>query len=221
MAVPGVLMRLVQVKGNGVDESITSPPSVASNAEAIYKLTANDDGTPSLNTLYFLSDITPIIASSTEYDEEVKRAGESADVAWVVCTFINGRDDVTPKEEPLSAALTKPQVLLKPPSPGSVIVINGSTPRSDKEQDYHDWYDQEHGGKLTLVPGWNNSRRYALAKVYGDVETAGFYGFNYYDAENGLGGPEWKAGVTEWTMRIRSNAAKPNIRRVWKVVSTS
>lgn len=212
-------MRLVQVMDGAVNESLISPPNICPNIEAIYKLTAKDDSSPSLNTLYFLSDITPITTTATAYDEDVKRLGPSVSLAWVVCTFINGRDDATPPGDTLPPPLTKPHVLHEPPSPDSVIVINGSTPRPDKEQDYHDWYDQEHGGKLTLVPGWNNSRRYALAKAYGDVETASFYGFNYYDAENGLGGPEWKAGVTEWTMRIRSNAAKPNIRRVWKVVA--
>ena len=214
-------MRLVHVVGDlSEDEAILSPSTVCAGTEAVYKLKANDNGSPSSNTLYFLSDITPIISSPTAYDEDVKSVGPSFLVAWVICAFINGRDDAVPASDNLPPPLTKPHVLPKPPSPGSVIVINGSTPRPDKEQDYHDWYDQEHGGKLTLVPGWNNSRRYALVKAYGDIETARFYGFNYYNAENGLGGPEWKAGVTEWTMRIRSNAAKPNIRRVWKVVST-
>lgn len=208
-------MRLVQADAEPADAA----PKVCPNIEAVYRVTANDDGSPSLNTLYFLSDITPITTSSAAYDEDVKNSG-SVSLSWVVCAFINGRDDAPPPGDTLPPPLTKPHVLPDPPSPGSVIVINGSTPRPEKEQDYHDWYDQEHGGKLTLVPGWNNSRRYSLAKSYGDIQTAGFYGFNYYDAENGLGGPEWKAGVTEWTMRIRSNAAKPNIRRVWKVMAT-
>lgn len=213
MAVPGVLMRLSQA-----DEPA---PTVCPNVEAVYRVTANDDGSPANNTLYSLSDITPITTSTAAYDEDVKKSTSSP--AWVICAFINGRDaDGVQTGDTLTPPLTKPHVLPAPPAAGSVIVINGSTPRKDKEQDYHDWYDKEHGGKLTLVPGWNNSRRYALVKAYGidDGETANFYGFNYYDAENGLGGKEWKAGVTEWTMRIRSNAAKPNIRRVWKVVAT-
>jgi hypothetical protein len=70
----------------------------------------------------------------------------------------------------------------------------------------------------SLVPGWNENKRYRLEKSYGDVETASFYGFNFYDVENGLGGPEWKASTdTEWTQRVRSNHAKPNIRRMWKI----
>ncbi|KAK7696872.1 hypothetical protein SLS64_014128 [Diaporthe eres] len=101
---------------------------------------------------------------------------------------------------------------------GTEIVINGSTPKAEYEADYHNWYDQEHVHKLGLVPGWQLTRRFRLEKVYGEAETASFYGVNFYDEENGLGGPEWKASATEWTLRIRQQAAKPNIRRTWKLV---
>jgi hypothetical protein len=177
-------------------------------------LDANDTHTPSKNAVYILSDISAILDSSLEYERDVKaHCAELASISWVICAFINGRDKAPAKGVQHG--------LETPPDPGSIIVTNGATPRADKERDYHDWYDQEHGNKLTLVPGWNAARRYRLVKSYGEAETASFYGFNYYDETNGLGGPEWKAGVTEWTLRIRSNAAKPNIRRVWKVISTS
>lgn len=209
MAVPGVLMRL---------SNITSLPPIP-NVEAIYTLKADDGKTPSHNTVYFLSDITPLLSSETHYNADAAAHREleasSPALSWVVCSFINGRDTAGHGEPQ-----TSPRVPSAPPAPGSVVVVNGSTPRLDKEADYHAWYDQEHGAKLTQVPGWWAARRYALAKVYGETETANFYGFNFYDADNGLGGPEWQAGVTEWTLRIRSNADKPNIRRVWKVEGT-
>ncbi|KUL90757.1 hypothetical protein ZTR_00383 [Talaromyces verruculosus] len=204
MATPGVLMRL----SNDASSSKLTIPGI----EAVYTFKANDDSTPLCNTLYFLSDIAPLVNSKSQYDAD-KTNSSASEVSWVVCSFINGRDTAGLSQEPQ----TRPHVLPNPPALGSILVINGSTPRDDKEDDYHAWYDQEHGEKLTKVPGWNAARRYVLAAVYGNVETAKFYGFNFYDAENGLGGPEWKAGVTEWTRRIRSNAAKPNIRRVWKV----
>lgn len=195
-----------------LSDDTSSSKLTISDIEAVYTLKANDDSTPLYNTLYFLSDITPLVNSRSQYNAD-KTGSSSSEVSWVICSFINGRDTAGLSHEPQ----TKPHVLQNPPARGSILVINGSTPRADKEDDYHAWYDQEHGGKLTKVPGWNAARRYALTAVYGNVETANFYGFNFYDAENGLGGPEWKAGVTEWTLRIRSNAAKPNIRRVWKV----
>ncbi|KAJ5661370.1 uncharacterized protein N7484_000742 [Penicillium longicatenatum] len=205
MAVPGIVMRL--------SETPERPVSPFPDVEATYILRANDGGAPSFNTVYFLSDITPVLSTPEYYNTDLStHNAESASLSWKVCAYINGRDrfNGTNSSEPT------PHVQLKAPVAGSIMVANGSTPRADKEQDYHDWYDHEHGEKLTLVPGWNAARRYGLVKVYGEVETAKFYGLNFYDKVNGLGGPEWKAGVTEWTLRIRSNAAKPNIRRVWK-----
>ena len=69
--------------------------------------------------------------------------------------------------------------------------------------------------------GTSEVRRYKLERVFGEAETAAFYGVNFYDEKNGLGGPEWQAGVTEWSMRIRSHAAKPNIRRTWRLVKVA
>lgn len=210
-------MRLAQPGPNGPPPAdALAPQSPCPGVEAIFTTEADDEKTPNSNTIYFLKDITPLVESSTFYDEDVAAHKSTIlSISWVICAYINGRDKSSTTE-----GLAKTHLLPTPPSSKSILVVNGSTPRPDKEQDYHDWYDQEHGNKLTLVPGWNSARRYSLQKVYGETETASFYGFNYYDAENGLGGPEWKAGVTEWTMRIRSNAAKPNIRRVWRVQDT-
>ncbi|SPO06779.1 uncharacterized protein DNG_09473 [Cephalotrichum gorgonifer] len=220
MAVPGVLMRLVEPRATTLASSDSTfvPP----NVEATQFLEANDSQKPSQNAVYYLSDISPLLSTSSAYDEDVRAHGsELTSISWVVCSFINGRDGPHLGSGSDITSSSVEYTMSGPPATGSVVVINGSTPRPDKEQEYHDWYDQEHGEKLTLVPGWNSARRYRFEKSYGDVETANFYGFNYYDEKNGLGGPEWKAGVTEWTLRIRSNAAKPNIRRVWSVVSTS
>ncbi|KAL2784563.1 hypothetical protein BJX66DRAFT_329900 [Aspergillus keveii] len=208
MAVPGIVIRLS-------DTLATSAPSLP-NTEAAYTLGAGDSEAPKHATIYFLGDITPITESASLYDSD-KSSNSSASPTWIVCKFINGRDASNPSDSPRTA----PHKLPAHPIQGSTIVVNGSIPRPDKEADYHAWYDQEHGGKLALVPGWNAMRRYALVKMYGEVETANFYGVNFYDEVNGLGGPEWKAGVTEWTLRIRDNAAKPNIRRVWRVEGVS
>ncbi|KAL3488332.1 hypothetical protein BJX62DRAFT_240143 [Aspergillus germanicus] len=208
MAVPGIVIRLS-------DTLATSAPSLP-NTETAYTVSAGDSEAPKHATIYFLSDITPITEFVSLYGSD-KSSNSSASPSWIVCKFINGRD----ASNPGGAPQTDPHKLPAHPAQGSTIVVNGSTPRPDKEADYHAWYDHEHGGKLALVPGWNAMRRYALVKVYGEIETANFYGVNFYDEVNGLGGPEWKAGVTEWTLRIRDNAAKPNIRRVWRVEGVS
>lgn len=69
-------------------------------------------------------------------------------------------------------------------------MINGSSLRPDKEDDYHGWYNEEHGPVLSLVPGWNEKQRYRLEKSYGEVGK--FYGFNYYDEKNGHQGQSGK-----------------------------
>ncbi|KIA75796.1 alpha/beta hydrolase [Aspergillus ustus] len=206
MAVPGILIRL---SDKPAVHALATP-----SIETTYTLSAGDSETPSHAIIYFLSDISSLINSNSLYESDKASSESSTPPSWIICKFINGRDTTNPSGAPK----TNPHTLATPPPLGSTIVMNGSTPRPDKESDYHAWYDEEHGGKLALVPGWRGMRRYALAKVYGEeVETATFYGVNFYDEVNGLGGPEWKAGVTEWTHRIRQNAAKGNLRRVWRV----
>lgn len=210
--VPGLLMRLVQSSSNPE----RPPQTICPNVEKVWTAVAGDGQTPSQLTLYFLSDVRPLVSSSHLYHNDLASQGADGTLAWVVCSFINGRDKDTS-----SNTANVSHLLSHTPAEGSQLVINGSSPRPDKEDDYHGWYNEEHGPMLSLVPGWNENRRYRLEKSYGDVETASFYGFNFYDAENGLGGPEWKASTnTEWTRRVRSNHAKPNVRRVWKIQCT-
>jgi hypothetical protein len=210
MPTPGLLMRLVHPpEGQTPSNEALSPPDVSPGIDAIYRLNCTDDKSPEYNTIYFLNDISPLAKDASFYErdrDESKTSLES--IAWVLVSHINGHP------------ATDPCVPPSPPPLGTEIVINGSTPKPEYEADYHNWYDQEHVQKLGAVPGWQLMRRYKLEKVYGEVETASFYGVNFYDEKNGLGGPEWKASATDWTLRIRQQAAKPNVRRTWKLVGT-
>lgn len=214
--VPGILMRMAQSSDQETSGSLTPPIAPCPNIEQMYLATADDNKQPGHLALYYLSDITPLLSSSDLYDRDAASQASASSLIWVVCAFINGRNKDTP-----TAETSTTHQLTHTPAAGSKLVINGSSPRPDKFDDYHGWYNEEHGPGLAVVPGWNENRRYRMEKKYGEVETASFYGFNYYDAENGLGGPVWQASTnTDWTRRIRSNAAKPNIRRVWKMRST-
>ena len=209
LEVPGILMRLTQY--DTVPKK--APETLCPNIKKTQTAVADDGQTPSQLALYFLSDVRPLISSSDLYDKDAAKQDADASVVWVVCSFINGR-----KRNTSPATTNVSHLLSHAPASGSQLVINGSSPRLDKQDDYHAWYDEEHGPMLSLVPGWNENKRYRLEKSYGHVETASFYGANFYDAVNGLGGPEWKASTnTEWTQRVRGNHAKPNIRRVWKI----
>lgn len=216
MAVPGIIMRMAAPRASGgqTPTSNLAPPAPCPKVEAYYIFEGRDDETPKYNTAYFLSDITPVLNSSSYYEEDIKvHSGGLTSLAWEVCAFIKGRDSSEAKE--LSS---HPHLLPTPPAIGSTVVSNGGTPSPGWEQDYEDWYNSEHSGLLSLVPGWNNCRRYRHIKTYGNMDIATVYGWNYYDAENGLGGPEWQASMTPWTKKVRGNAAKPNLRRVWKVL---
>jgi hypothetical protein len=205
--VPGLLMRLAN------SNTVPTPQPPFSDVLQVWTAVADDEKVPGQLTLYHLKDVRPLLSSSDLYDKDVALQGDDASLAWVVCSFINGRS-----KDDSQSKTSSTHLLSHSPAQGSKLVINGSSPRSDKEHDYHGWYNAEHGPMLSLVPGWNGNQRYRLEKSYGDVETAKFYGFNYYDEQNGLGGPEWKASTnTEWTQRVRSNHEKPNIRRVWKI----
>ncbi|TPX11542.1 uncharacterized protein E0L32_007753 [Thyridium curvatum] len=219
MAVPGIIMRFAQPRPgrDEVPESSLAPPAPAPNVEAFYMFEEQDGLQPKYNTTYFLSDITPVLNDPEFYNDDVKAHSEQfASIAWEVCGFLNGRDTSEAKE--LSS---EPHILPKPPAIGSTLVSNGGTPGPGWEQDYVDWYTTEHSAKLSLVPGWNNCRRYRHDRTYGEVDVATYYGWNYYDAENGLGGPVWQDSLTGWTIEVRKRAAKPNLRRVWKVVKTN
>ncbi|OJJ88812.1 uncharacterized protein ASPGLDRAFT_31920 [Aspergillus glaucus CBS 516.65] len=123
MAVPGVLMRL----SNITSLPPADLPTPISNVEAIYTLKADDGKTPSHNTVYFLSDITPLLSSEAHYNADAAAHREleasSPALSWVVCSFINGRDTAGHGEPQ-----TSPRVPSAPPAPGSVVVVNGSTP---------------------------------------------------------------------------------------------
>lgn len=206
-AIPGLLMRLAN------SQAYPTPQPPFSDILQVWTAVADDEKAPNRLTLYHLSDVRPLLSSSDLHDKDAAVQGEDATLAWVVCSFVNGRS-----KDGSTSKTSSTHLLSHNPAQGSKLVINGSSPRVDKEDDYHGWYNEEHGPMLSLVPGWNENQRYRLEKSYGDVETAKFYGFNYYDEQNGLGGAEWKASTnTEWTQRVRSNHEKPNIRRVWRV----
>lgn len=208
---PGILMRLSQpLDGSkGIKTDYDGPSS------AFFYAAADDGETPSQLELYFLDDIATIADSPQSYTRDIEANPDIA-ISWVICELVNGLDKDS------IDGLKGIQPLQYTPALGSKIVINGSTPRIDKETDYHEWYDVEHASALAEVPGWNAMRRYKLIDSHGDVQTASFYGVNFWDEQSGLGGPVWENKTkTQWTFRIRENAAKPNIRRVWKVVDKS
>jgi hypothetical protein len=208
MPTPGLLYRLSDTEIS--DHELTELRQSIKGIELIYLNAANDEKHPAYSTFIFLGDIDGLNHESDLFSKDqassTVNGAPNPNFSWHILRLVGSRAGPKAADHP---------------TPGTVIVANGNTPRPDKVQDYHDWYDQEHGEKLTHVPGWQKCLRYELIAQLGSPEgVASFIGVNLYDQENGLGGPEWQKGVTEWTMRIRDNAAKPNVRRVWKIQKT-
>ncbi|KAJ1333118.1 hypothetical protein MN608_03108 [Microdochium nivale] len=242
MPTQGVIMRMLTTT-DAASSPLQAPENniLVPGVQAIYNLAATDGLQPSLNTMYFLSDVDLVLQDPSYFEADVTATTSSSpsstsgatSLAWIVTSYIGGRNDGSgvqaPSQVPPSLA-SKGGYL---PPIGTVIVANGSSPQTDKEDDYHAWYEEEHAGGLTAVPGWQITRRYRFINKYErhfaapaegstkqkDVENAKFYGVNFYDEDNGLGGPIWKAStLTDWTAKIRQQAEKPNIRRTWRIV---
>lgn len=193
----GLLMRMVDI-GSSSDPPPTMGAYPCLNVERIYTLKQNDDKSPAYNTLYFPSDIDPILQNESYYHDDVGANGANfASITWVVMSFINGRTKCSSPHP--QCPQSPPHVIPGTLAGDTVMVLNGSTPCEGKENDYHNWYNQEHGLLLANVPGWKAGRRCLVKKVYGDIEevcgAVTLFGLNVYDEQNRLGGPVWQANV--------------------------
>ncbi|KAK7217178.1 hypothetical protein V2G26_005181 [Clonostachys chloroleuca] len=101
MAVPGIVHRLVQPKDNSaplLSDEILAPPGIVPGIEGFFVFERQDDLTPQYNTTYFISDIRPVLESSSYFEEDVNKNGDQlASLGWEVASFINGRDTVQQK----------------------------------------------------------------------------------------------------------------------------
>ncbi|KAK3063550.1 hypothetical protein LTS18_014632 [Coniosporium uncinatum] len=112
-------------------------------------------------------------------------------------------------------------------SGGRVMVAVAATlkPGEDAEKEFGRWYDDEHVALLSKVPGWLRTRRFKTSGIDTQAVEAGkveYLALHEYEAENGLGGPEFKtATTTQWTQKIKDEVlASPLRRRVWSLAYT-
>ena len=84
-AVPGLLMRMASSHAN------QTPQPPFSDVLQVWTAVADDGKVPDQLTLYHLKDVRPLLSSSDLYDKDVALQGDDASLAWVVCSFINGR----------------------------------------------------------------------------------------------------------------------------------
>lgn len=100
---------------------------------------------------------------------------------------------------------------------GIVLVVNETVLKSDDaEAEYRKWYDEEHVGMLSKVPGWLRTRFFKTSPLEKSSKTV-LLSYTEYAKENGLGGPEHKAAMsTEWRTKTEALIAE-KIRRTYSL----
>jgi len=100
-------------------------------------------------------------------------------------------------------------------------VFVGVSVKSEDEEDFHKWYEEEHVDMLSRIPGWLRSRRYELVDHGGTPDTPPkFLAVHEYRDEKDLTSPERKAAQsTPWRNRVIGNAVtvEKRVLKVYKV----
>lgn len=103
--------------------------------------------------------------------------------------------------------------------PAPVQVAVSITLKDEDLEGFDKWYEEEHTGMLSKIPGWLRTRRFRLVAPglkgmppTGQVECLAVHD---YEAQNGLDGPMLKAArETEWAGKVMKTAVGME-RRVW------
>jgi hypothetical protein len=102
----------------------------------------------------------------------------------------------------------------------TVFVIVSMTPKPEMEEEFHQWYNEEHIEMLSQVHGWVRSRRYELVEQSGTPEKPPKYlALHEYEDETGLKSSQWNAAVsTPWRNRVIDKvvARERRIFKVWR-----
>ncbi|GAQ44060.1 hypothetical protein AtubIFM57258_008707 [Aspergillus tubingensis] len=102
---------------------------------------------------------------------------------------------------------------------GSALVavsLSLSSADAAKEDEFTRWYREEHIPMLSRVPGWRSSRLFVTSTI--DPKAPREYlAVHEYAAQNGLGGPEFKAATdTPWRTRIMTDVVAKTRRRTYQ-----
>lgn len=105
--------------------------------------------------------------------------------------------------------------------PGKYLLVVLWSVQEELDADFHKWYDEEHMGDISRVPGWLRGRRYKLVDGVDLVEGKGpeIPGWNYlvtHDWEDGnyTQTQEFIAALqTPWSKKIISGVKGASLRR--------
>jgi pimeloyl-ACP methyl ester carboxylesterase len=105
---------------------------------------------------------------------------------------------------------------------GNVLVAVSLTLKEGNDgKDVDRWYDEEHIGMLSKVPGWLRTRRFVTSSILGGKEGFEYLALHEYAPTNGLEGEEFKAATsTPWANEIMTNVVHDKKRRVYELYYT-
>ena len=110
--------------------------------------------------------------------------------------------------------------------PGTVLVyvdvtIKETASQENAEKELARWYDEEHFGMLSKVPGWQRSRRFRTSTLdLAEGKPLRVVSLHEYrpHGQNGLGGPEHKASMdTPWRTEVFDKYVAAKGRRTWEL----
>jgi len=104
--------------------------------------------------------------------------------------------------------------------PGAVTAAVSMTIKEGDLEAFDKWYEEEHVGMLSKIPGWLRTRRFRMLvggykgmPPQGQVECLAVHDF---EAENGLNGPEHQAATnTPWRLETMEKLVVARERREW------
>ncbi|KAK5145293.1 hypothetical protein LTR04_001334 [Oleoguttula sp. CCFEE 6159] len=114
----------------------------------------------------------------------------------------------------------KPLEDLDAESAGAELVAISLSLHPGKEQELDRWYDEEHFGMITKVPGWLRSRRFVNSSIE-SKDRVEWLTIHEFAAKNAIGGEEHKAAAsTPWAKDIMSNVVQERRRRDYRLYYT-
>ncbi|PGH02560.1 hypothetical protein GX51_04587 [Blastomyces parvus] len=97
-----------------------------------------------------------------------------------------------------------------------VLVAIIQTLHPDREEEFNNWYREEHLPLLTKVPGWLRTRRYVSSALEPTPVTE-YLSLHEYVSHDGPSSPELQAAnATPWREQVMANAVRSRSRRVYE-----
>lgn len=206
MSSSGILYVTAQVQtGPEREQSKTNTNILLFTKYSEYQATDNKE--PAWLEIHEYSDTSKLPAQNQYLDKAESLSNSSSD--GTLYYFVSSRQS--------------PTVIINSLRPGGVELVAVTMMLQDVENaeaQLDRWYEEEHIGLLSKVPGWLRTRRFrtsSSAVVAGNNEIT-YLALHEYRTTNGLGGMEHRAAMTtRWRDDIINMYAKTKSRRTYQL----